>query len=131
MPIEFCAIKDNPVISALKLLMASPKAANTSVNLTMISDPAEVVECDYVFIDSASEESAPAIIAGAHGRAILTVSDIDGFAGMGGMIELKRNLNRVKVLISVDALNAHGLRASSKLLSLATIISTSQEPEEL
>jgi hypothetical protein len=49
---------------------------------------------------------------------------------MGGMIELKRNLNRVNVLVNVELLRAQGLNASSKLLNLATIISTPQNEDQ-
>ena len=110
--------------------MASPKAAKTLVRISKISDPEKISGCDYVFIGSASEEYARDIIAATHGRAILTVSDIDGFTSMGGMIELKRSLNRVNVLVNVELLRAQGLKASSKLLNLATIISTPQNEDQ-
>jgi hypothetical protein len=125
-PFEFCSLKKGPVVNALELVLASPKAAKTVVRVSKISDPEKVSDCDYVFIGSASEEYAREIIAATRGRAILTVSDIEGFTDMGGMIELKRNLNRVNVLINVELLRAQGLKASSKLLNLATIISTPQ-----
>jgi len=125
-PYEFCVVKEGPVVNALELVLASPKAAKTAVHISEIPDTEKIAGCDYVYIDSASEDYALAFIAAAHGKAILTVSEIEGFAGMGGMIELKRNSNRINVLMNVDVLNAQGLKASSKLLNLATIISTPQ-----
>ena len=129
-PYEFCVVRQGPVVNALELVLASPKAAKTAVNISEISDAQKVSSCDYVFIDSASEEYAQTIIATARGEAILTVSDVEGFAGMGGMIELKHSSNRISVLINVDALNAQGLKASSKLLKLATIIATLQSGDQ-
>ncbi len=129
-PFEFCSLNNGPVINALELVLASPKAAKTVVRISKISDPEKISGCDYVFIGSASEEYARDIIAATHGRAILTVSDIDGFTSMGGMIELKRSLNRVNVLVNVELLTAQGLKASSKLLNLATIISTPQNEDQ-
>jgi hypothetical protein len=129
-PFKFCMLKNGPVINALELVLASPKAAKTVVRVSKISDPEKVSGCDYVFIGSASEDYARDIIAETRGKAILTVSDIDGFSGMGGMIELKRNLNRVNVLVNVELLRAQGLNASSKLLNLATIISTPQNEDQ-
>ena len=125
-PYEFCVVEKGSVVNALELVLASPKAMKTAVNISEISDTEKVSGCDYIFIDSASEEYAQRIIAAAHGKAILTVSEIEGFASMGGMIELKRNSNRVNVLMNVDVLNTQGLKASSKLLNLATIIATHQ-----
>jgi len=129
-PYEFCVVKQGPVVNALELVLASPKAAKTVVNIREISDAQKVSGCDYVFIGSASEKHAQTIIAATNGAAILTVSEIEGFAGMGGMIELKRNSNRINVLMNVDALNAQGLKASSKLLKLATIITTLQSGDQ-
>ena len=125
-PYEFCVLKQGPVINALKLVLASPKAAKTTVNLRRLTDAQKVSGCDYVFIDTASEKYAQTIIAATNGAAILTVSETEGFASMGGMIELKRNSNRINVLINTDVLNTQGLKASSKLLKLATIITTLQ-----
>jgi len=125
-PYEFCVVKKGPVVKALQSVLASPKATKTAVDIRQISNTKKVSGCDYVFIDSASEKYVQTIIAATHGKAILTISEIEGFASMGGMIELKRNSNRVNVLMNVDVLNAQRLKASSKLLKLATIISTSQ-----
>ena len=127
---EFCVVKKEPVVNALELVLASPKASKLSVNISEISDTEKVSGCDYVFIDSASEDYARPFIAAANGKPILTVSEIEGFAGMGGMIELRRDSNRVNVLMNVDVLNAQELKASSKLLKLATIISTLQSGEQ-
>lgn len=127
---EFCIVKKGPVVNALKLVLASPKAAKTSVNIRKIPDAKNMSGCDYVFIGSASKKYAQTIIAATNGEAILTVSEIEGFAAMGGMIELKRNSNRVNVLMNADALDAQGLKASSKLLNLATIITTLQSGDQ-
>jgi len=127
---EFCYVNEGPVVDALKLVLASPKAAKTTVNIKKISDVQNVSGCDYVFIGSASEKHAQTIIAATKGEAILTVSETEGFAAMGGMIELKRNSNRVNVLMNADALDAQGLKASSKLLNLATIITTLQSGDQ-
>ena len=129
-PYEFCIVKEGPVVNALELVLASPKAAKTVVNIRELTDVQKVSGCDYVFIDSASEKFSQKIIAATHGAAILTVGEIEGFASMGGMIELKRNSNRINVLINTDALNTQGLKASSKLLKLATIITTLQSGDQ-
>ena len=129
-PFEFCVVKNGPVVNALELVLASPKAAKIVVHVSEVSDIEKVSGCDYVFIDSESADYAQAAIAATQGRAILTVSDIEGFAGMGGMIELKRNSNRINVKLNVDVLEAQGLKASSKLLKLTTITSTLQSGEQ-
>ena len=50
---------------------------------------------------------------------ILTVSDITGFAQMGGTIELSEKKGRISPTINTDTLKGSDLRASSKLLRMA------------
>ncbi|MEH6635515.1 MAG: YfiR family protein [Halioglobus sp.] len=122
-PLKFCVLDANPVTQALELILASPKAVNTVVERHVISDPAEAATCNYVYLDSKHSASAALVLAATRGKAILTVSDNDGFASAGGMIELKRESNKVKVRINLEVLSGYGLKASSKLLNLADIVS--------
>jgi hypothetical protein len=55
-------------------------------------------------------------------RGVLWVSDQPGFARKGGMIELKRNGARMKLVINLEVLESAGLRASSKLLQLSEVV---------
>ena len=55
-------------------------------------------------------------------RGVLWVSDQPGFAREGGMIELKRNGARMKLVINLEVLESEGLRASSKLLQLSEVV---------
>ena len=124
-PLKFCALNASPVTEALELILASPKAANTAVEFYIISNPAEAALCNYVYVDSKHSASTALVVAATSGKSILTVSDSDGFASAGGMIELKRVSNRVNVRINRGVLSEHRLKASSKLLSLAQIVTTS------
>ena len=120
--IDFCATADGPVTNSLKLLLASPKAAATAARITIVLTPEQLTACDYVYIDSATESSIQNIFENTRGKPILVVSDLEGFASMGGMIELKTNASRISVLINLETMAAQGLIASSKLLNLAIII---------
>jgi hypothetical protein len=51
---------------------------------------------------------------------VLTVSDVRGFANLGGIIEFRIIANKVRFDINVNAAESAGLIISSKLLSLAT-----------
>ena len=128
--IEFCSLDNGPVTQSLKQILATPKAASTKVRATLLTDPLKVSRCNYLFISAASENLARETIKNAQGKPILTVSDIENFTLWGGMIELKRTEKRVNVLINIDTLTDHQLKASSKLLNLATIVTTSGKQEQ-
>lgn len=123
-PLKFCALDASPVTQSLELILASPKAANTAVEFYIISSPAEAALCNYVYFDSKHSASTALVVAATRVKSILTVSDSDGFASAGGMIELKRVSDKVEVRINLGVLSEHGLKASSKLLSLAQIVTT-------
>jgi hypothetical protein len=123
--IRFCVVDANtPTMLAFEQLLSSPKAAKVIVNVSVLSTPRESTQCDYIFIDSRNSDFAVPVISLTSGMEILTVSDAEGFASAGGIIELKRNSSKVKIIINADSLSANGLKASSKLMKSARIIST-------
>ena len=123
-PYKLCTLGESSVTRSLELILASPKAVNIAVEVHVISKAAQATECNYVYIGPLSNEYAAPVIALTRKNSILTVSDNDGFAKLGGMIEMKRKAKKVTVTINLEALTADGLKASSKLLNLADIVST-------
>jgi hypothetical protein len=53
---------------------------------------------------------------------VLLVGDRAGFAETSGMVEFRRVSNRIRLLVNPGNLENGGLKASSRLLSLATIV---------
>jgi hypothetical protein len=52
---------------------------------------------------------------------VLTVSDMNGFCGGGGIIALFMEEKQIRFEINTDAAQRNGLRLSSQLLKLARI----------
>ena len=61
------------------------------------------------------------------GRPILTVGDSEGFCEAGGVINLVRKERHVQFQINSDAARRAGLKISSQLLKLATIVRDTEE----
>lgn len=76
-----------------------------------------------VFISRSERGRLRQVLRELAGKPILTVSEIDGFARLGGMINFRMQGDRVRFEINPEAVRAAGLKMSSKLLSLATIVS--------
>lgn len=123
-PYKFCILEESLVTRSLEAILASPKAVNTAVEVRVLLAASDATECDYVYIDQMNIEYSLAVIAITRGKPILTVSENDAFAEVGGMIELKRESNKIRVIINMDVLASRGLKASSKLLNLADTVST-------
>ena len=85
---------------------------------------AELKRCHILFISS-SEKSRLAEILSALGNAsVLTVSEIDQFAELGGMINFTKEENKIRLEINVDIAAQAGIRISSKLLKLVRVVRT-------
>lgn len=83
---------------------------------------ADVGRCQILFIDRSENERIEPILAALNGRSILTVSQADGAAEHGVMIQFAVENSRVRLRINVESARAAGLTISSKLLRPAAIV---------
>ena len=85
---------------------------------------ADLEECQILFISRSESERVPEILSSVKNRPVLTVSDADGFANQGGMIQFVTDKSRIRLRINLDAAEAANLTISSKLLRVAEIVRT-------
>ena len=84
--------------------------------------------CHILFISALEKERVASILKFLKSSCILTISDIEGFAQSGGIINFVIEENKVRFEINIDAANRAGIKISSKVLKLAKIIKESQSP---
>jgi hypothetical protein len=82
----------------------------------------DIADCQILFIDASEATQLDSIIRSLGHRNILTVSDIDGAALRGMMVQFVTENNRIRLRINVESSRAAGLSISSKLLRLADIV---------
>lgn len=85
---------------------------------------AEIDRCQILFIDRSESGRISQILAALNGRNTLTVSQADGAAERGIMIQFATENSRIRLRINVESARAAGLTISSKLLRPAAIIGT-------
>jgi hypothetical protein len=78
--------------------------------------------CNILFISESEKKRLPSILTALHGSSVLTVADMDNFIGSGGMIQFRVVDARVRVARDVGATSHARLKVSSKLLSLARVV---------
>ena len=109
----FCIAPATELSSLLQEIVAlEPKGREVRPLL-----PGQINNCDIVFGSRSDTVEDLAAV-----RGVLWVSDQPGFARDGGMVELKRNGERMRMLINLRVLESAGLRASSKLLQLSEVV---------
>jgi hypothetical protein len=113
----------------------SPGTENELRTRTVLSHPIEIRTlratdtlsvCSMVFIPVTEKDQADKILERLRGSSTLTVGEIEGFAARGGIINLTVEGRRLHFEINQLAAERAGLKISSKLFSLAKIVTDDQ-----
>ena len=79
-------------------------------------------ECHILYVSQSEHTRQLPILAALRNKPILTVSDIEGFSQKGGMITLINIDQQIQFEINPSAITRAGLKISSKLIELATVV---------
>ena len=81
-----------------------------------------VRDCQMVVISAVDRKRLLCILEAVRGASVLTVSDMDAFSSLGGVIQFKNTGTKVHFVVNLGAAGRAGLKISSKLLGLSEII---------
>ena len=110
-----------PTIDALRTIDGKPVGRST-LRVRTIGDPAGLAACQLVFFERSGRDTLQSFLRALEHAAVLTVSDRDGFAEGGGVVQFARRQNHVRILVNLDAAERAKLRFSSQLLKIAEIV---------
>lgn len=114
-------VGQSPFGAALEVLNGKQVKGRT-VALKQITDIKDLDQCQVVFINSSEKARLPELLGKLKDLRALTVSEIDGFAQQGGIINFISEHNKVRFEINPDAARQLGLNISSELLKLAKVV---------
>jgi len=77
-----------------------------------------------LFINPALKQKWPELKRSVDPYPTLTVSDMEAFGQLGGMINIRTQVNKIKIEINPDETRKAGLKISSKLLKVSRNVST-------
>lgn len=114
-----CVLGSNPFGSVIETL--NGREIRNSVIRVVTDVPLEQTKyCHVVFVSKSESGRLTPTLLRLRQMPILTVSDIEGFSGKGGIIELITGSDGdISFRVSQQSAEAVGLRVSSKLLSLS------------
>jgi hypothetical protein len=78
--------------------------------------------CKLLYIAGSEHRHFAGLLEPVAPHPVLTISQIRGFADMGGMIQLYRDKDRVRFKINRAVVSASGLQLSARLLDLAELV---------
>ena len=126
-PFSICILGADPFGSVIDDTLRGKTVADHPVVIHRDKDASAVRHCQIVFVSSSERRRLPDILTSLKGASVLVVGDADGFAAAGGAIELTLQDNRVRFAINPGAADGAGLKISSQLLALATIVHGTSE----
>jgi hypothetical protein len=122
-PINICTLGDSPLGSAVEKLPRT-LADGRRIDLRTLSGNADSSECEFLFIGRSEADNLDTLFRRMQGRRLVTVSDIEGFAQAGGIVEfsLRSDGSGVLILINRKAAQKQGIEFNAQLLRLARIV---------
>jgi len=76
-------------------------------------------QCDILFICTSEKENIKQLLSMTNNAAVLTVSDLPGFAEKGGIVGFVKEKNKVRFEINLKEATRSNIKVRSQLLSLA------------
>lgn len=126
-PIVFAVIGgDHELAFHLRRISTDEKIQGRNIVVRDARFGDDVRRCHILFISASERQRTAQILAGLQDASVLTVSDIDGFADAGGVMQFVMEQNRVRFVVNLNAATQSKLRVSAKLLALAQVVNQSQ-----
>lgn len=108
--------------------LSTRKGAGHPIAVTRVDSSGAIGRCQIVFIRAEERKHLATIIARARGHDVLTVGEMTGFLEDGGQVNLVFTGKSLHSEVNLSAARQTRLRLSSKLLSLATNLTSRPDP---
>ena len=121
-PLEICIVGHDPFSPESERELRTRTVGGHPVGVQTLKQTDTLRVCHMVFIPITEKDQADKILRSLKGSSTLTVGEAEGFAVLGGIINLTVEGNKVHFEVNRLAADRAGLKISSKLLSLAKIV---------
>jgi hypothetical protein len=123
---NICIWGSNPFGDALAIF---DKASNAKLRINVIksASAADLPKCHMLFVGKSAESGIASVIAQSSAHPILTISEVGGFAGKGGMIEMQTveksigvfSRNNISLIINAKSAQKSSIQIDAQLLEIA------------
>ena len=116
-----CLMGDEAILASFAGIGGKTVKDRTIV-LKWVDNLAGLGDCDLLFVTRETRANMARIMEAVKGRPVLTIGETSEFTRAGGMITFFLKQGRIRFRINPDAVRRSGLKLSSSLLELATIV---------
>lgn len=121
-PIVIAVLGKTEVTAELQKIIAGRIVNGRPMVLKQLAAGDETDGCHILFLAAAESQLAPALLLKLKDQSVLTVGESADFLERGGLINLTRQGRKIALEINLTAANQAGIKISSKLLSVASVV---------
>jgi hypothetical protein len=121
-PLAICIVGHDPFSADIENELRTRPAGSHPVEFVALKQTGRLNLCHIVFIPVTEKDQAAGIVRSLKGSGALTVGESEGFAVRGGIVNFTVEGGKVRFEINKYAADRAGLKISSKLLSLAKVV---------
>jgi len=118
-PLVIGIMGDDPFGPQYEAALLKENAGGRSFTLKRLKSAAEAADCHILFISASESGRLPEILEAVRGKPTLTVGDQEEFGQRGGMVNFFKENGKLRFEVNSTAVQAAGLKMSSKLLQVA------------
>jgi len=118
-PFVVCIVGDDPFGAAFDPFKPGKVTGRPLLVQSVLTPETTLKGCQILYIAGSERPRLPEILRELKRSAVLTVSDLEGFAVDGGMIQLFTRDKKIRFAINQAAAEAAGLKMDARLLRLA------------
>jgi hypothetical protein len=123
-PVVVGVLGDDPFGDALEQTFRDESVEGRPFVIKRSRQVEELRNCHMLFVSRSEKDRVPGILAALSTARIATVSEIDGFASRGGILNFYVESGKIRFEINADAAGHNGLTISSQLLKRAKIVAS-------
>jgi hypothetical protein len=127
-PLTVCVLGDNPFGGALDSIKGKD-VKGRKIQIKRLTSFLKLDTCQILFISSSERAHLREILKSARHARILTIGEMYQFTQAGGIVALAMRKNRIHFSVNLDAADETGVRISSRVLRLATVVNYSHRGE--
>jgi len=120
-------LHDQGVYQTLKSIIAKPVAKDLGLRLQSCQQDECMLNSSALYIGESGRQDFKRLLTLLEGEAVLTISDIPGFAEQGGMVEIKYHNKKLTFVVNLQAVERAGFYISAQLLQLGEIVGRDNE----
>jgi hypothetical protein len=124
--LALCVLGDNAVAAALEQTIRGHAIESHELTVELLKQDASARSCHLLYAGGLDEKRSLQLIDSVKALPVLTASNAERFAELGGVAQLILDNGRMRFTINISAAQRARLQLSSKLLSLAHIIKDEQ-----